>query len=57
VYLVGTLGVAFNIFLMCFVRKETWIAFMIWGNIGIAVYFLYSKKNSNLNKLDHEETL
>lgn len=57
VYLVGTLGVGFNIFLMCFVRKETWIAFMIWGAIGIAVYFLYSKKNSNLNKLDHEETL
>ncbi|HRD39921.1 MAG TPA: amino acid permease, partial [Bacteroidia bacterium] len=35
VYLVGTLGVAFNIFLMCFVRKETWIAFVIWGVIGI----------------------
>lgn len=50
VYLVGTLGVAFNIFLMCFVRKETWIAFMIWGITGIIVYFLYSKRNSNLNK-------
>ena len=49
VYLVGTLGVAFNIFLMCFVRKETWIAFMVWGAIGIIVYFLYSKRNSNLN--------
>lgn len=57
VYLVGTLGVAFNIFLMCFVRKETWIAFVIWGVIGIIVYFIYSKRNSNLNKLDHEETL
>ena len=50
VYLVGSLGVAFNIFLMCFVRKETWIAFLIWGAIGIAVYFLYSKRNSNLEK-------
>jgi len=50
VYLIGTLGVAFNIFLMCFVRKDTWIAFLIWGSIGIAVYFLYSKRNSNLNK-------
>lgn len=50
VYLVGSLGVAFNIFLMCFVRKETWIAFMIWGIIGISVYFLYSKNKSNLNK-------
>ena len=49
-YLVGTLGVAFNIFLMCFVRKETWVAFIIWGTIGILVYFLYSKRNSNLEK-------
>jgi len=49
VYLVGTLGVAFNIFLMYFVRKETWIAFLIWGAIGITVYFLYSKRHSNLN--------
>lgn len=49
VYVVGTLGVAFNIFLMYFVRKETWIAFCIWGAIGIIVYFLYSKRNSNLN--------
>lgn len=48
VYLVGTLGVSFNLFLMYFVRKETWIAFIIWGIIGIAVYFLYSKKRSNL---------
>ncbi|MFL5754263.1 MAG: APC family permease [Bacteroidia bacterium] len=49
VYLVGSLGVAFNIFLMCFVRKETWIAFMCWGVLGIAVYFLYSRRNSNLH--------
>ncbi|MBS1634418.1 MAG: amino acid permease [Bacteroidetes bacterium] len=54
VYLVGTLGVAFNIFLMYFVRKDTWIAFLIWGAIGITVYFLYSKWNSNLQKADGE---
>ncbi len=48
VYLVGSLGVAFNIFLMCFVRKETWFAFIIWGLLGILIYFLYSKRNSNL---------
>lgn len=35
VYLVGSLGVGFNLFLMYFVRKETWIAFIIWGIIGI----------------------
>lgn len=48
VYLVGTLGVAFNLCLMCFVRPETWVAFLIWGVLGILVYFLYSRKNSNL---------
>ena len=48
VYLVGCLGVGFNIFLMCFVRKETWIAFMVWGVIGIAIYFLYSRHHSHL---------
>jgi len=48
-YLVGTLGVSFNIFLMCFVRPETWIAFLIWGALGIAVYFLYSRRRSNLH--------
>jgi basic amino acid/polyamine antiporter, APA family len=51
VYVVGTLGVSFNLFLMGFVRKDTWIAFIIWGIIGIAVYFLYSRKKSNLHNL------
>lgn len=51
VYVVGTLGVAFNIFLMCFVRPQTWVFFLIWGTIGILVYFLYSKQKSNLNKI------
>jgi APA family basic amino acid/polyamine antiporter len=50
VYLVGTLGVGFNLFLMFFVRKETWIAFIVWGIIGISVYFLYGKRKSNLNQ-------
>ena len=54
-YLVGTLGVSFNIFLMCFVRPETWVAFLIWGTLGIIVYFLYSKRNSNLEKNKDKE--
>ncbi len=57
VYIVGSLGVAFNIFLMCFVRPETWFAFLIWGGLGILVYFLYSKRNSNLERLERGETL
>lgn len=55
VYVVGILGISFNIFLMCFVRPETWVAFLIWGTLGIIVYFLYSKRNSNLEKGNEQE--
>ena len=54
---VSTLGVGFNIFLMMYVRKETWIAFLIWSSIGILVYFLYSRKNSKLNDWEKEQAL
>jgi APA family basic amino acid/polyamine antiporter len=50
VYVVGTLGVCFNIFLMTQVRTETWYTFLIWGSLGIIVYLLYSKRHSNLEK-------
>jgi APA family basic amino acid/polyamine antiporter len=52
---ISVLGVSFNVFLMCFVRKETWIAFLIWSGIGIVVYFAYSKRNSNLNAYEKEQ--
>lgn len=56
VYLVGTLGVAFNLFLMTQVRLATWKFFIVWGILGIVVYFLYSKRNSNLEKrINHSE--
>lgn len=54
---VSTLGVGFNIFLMMYVRKETWIAFLVWSSIGILVYFLYSRKNSKLNDWEKEQAL
>lgn len=50
IYVVGTLGVCFNIFLMTQVRTETWYTFLIWGSLGIIVYLLYSKRHSNLEK-------
>jgi APA family basic amino acid/polyamine antiporter len=50
VYFVGCMGVAFNLFLMCYVRTQTWFFFTIWGVLGIIVYFLYSRNKSNLNK-------
>jgi APA family basic amino acid/polyamine antiporter len=47
---VATLGMAFNFFLMTQVREHTWMAFIVWGTIGVIVYFLYSRRNSKLNK-------
>jgi APA family basic amino acid/polyamine antiporter len=46
---VATLGMAFNLFLMTQVRQNTWIAFIIWGTLGIIVYFAYSRRHSNLH--------
>jgi APA family basic amino acid/polyamine antiporter len=50
IYIVAPLGASFNVFLMTYVREHTWYAFVIWGIIGVLVYFLYSRRNSNLNK-------
>jgi APA family basic amino acid/polyamine antiporter len=49
IYFVAPMGVAFNIFLMSQVRENTWYAFLIWGAVGVIVYFLYSRKNSHLH--------
>ncbi len=54
VYVIGTLGVLFNLFLMTQVRPSTWVFFIIWGSFGILVYFLYSRSRSNLNKTEPE---
>ncbi len=49
---VATLGMAFNFFLMTQVREHTWMAFIIWGSIGVLVYFLYSRRHSKLNQAE-----
>jgi APA family basic amino acid/polyamine antiporter len=49
IWFVAPAGALFNIGLMSFVRLDTWIAFFIWTGLGVIVYFLYSRKNSNLN--------
>lgn len=45
---VATLGILFNVFLMFSLDSATWWRFLIWSILGIAVYFLYSAKKSNL---------
>jgi APA family basic amino acid/polyamine antiporter len=47
---VPLLAVAFCLFLMSKLQPITWTAFLIWITIGIIVYFIYSRKNSVLNK-------
>jgi APA family basic amino acid/polyamine antiporter len=49
IYIVAPLGAAFNVFLMSYVRENTWYAFLIWGALGILVYFIYSRRHSHLH--------
>ncbi len=46
---VATLGILFNVFLMFSLDRSTWWRFLVWSVIGIAIYFLYSARKSNLN--------
>jgi APA family basic amino acid/polyamine antiporter len=46
---IASLGIGFNIFLMTQVRINTWYAFIIWGTLGVLVYFFYSRKKSHLH--------
>ena len=46
---IATLGIASNLLLMSQVRIGTWYTFIGWGILGILVYFLYSRKKSNLH--------
>ncbi|GAA4412474.1 amino acid permease [Nibrella viscosa] len=46
---IATLGIVANLYLMYNLRTDTKIAFVIWGTLGIIVYFLYSRRHSNLN--------
>jgi APA family basic amino acid/polyamine antiporter len=50
IYFVAPMGVLFNLFLMTQVRENTWYAFLVWGTLGLIVYFAYSRQTSNLNK-------
>lgn len=46
---VAIAGILTNLYLMWNLRMDTKIAFLIWGTLGIVVYFLYSYKHSNLH--------
>ncbi|KLU67651.1 putative amino acid permease YhdG [Desulfosporosinus acididurans] len=47
---VPLLAAAFSLFLMFKLPGATWIRFFVWLVIGLAIYFLYGYKHSNLNR-------
>jgi APA family basic amino acid/polyamine antiporter len=49
------LGVLFAIYLMSDLPLTTWIRFVVWLIIGIAIYFLYGYRNSRLRKVANGE--
>jgi len=50
VSIVAPLAVLSCGYLMYNLPSETWIRFFVWSAIGFVVYFLYSYRNSELNK-------
>ena len=46
---IPALAIVFCLTLMSFLSASTWIAFIIWLVIGLAVYFGYARSRSNLN--------
>ena len=48
--LIPLLGLLSCLYMMSQVELQNWIAFMIWLVVGLVIYFIYSKKNSRLNK-------
>ena len=46
---VPLLSAGFCLFLMAHLQALTWIAFLVWLAIGLAVYFLYARRNAVLH--------
>ncbi len=46
---IATLGICANLYLMYNLRDDTKLTFVIWCTLGVIVYFLYSRRHSNLN--------
>jgi len=49
---IPALAVIFCVMLMTYLSSFTWIAFVIWLVIGLAIYFLYGKSHSKLGKAE-----
>jgi len=43
------MGVLFCLYLMVEIPANSWLVFFMWMGLGLAIYFLYSYRNSNLH--------
>ncbi|HEX5568461.1 MAG TPA: amino acid permease [Streptomyces sp.] len=50
------IGVIASIWLITYLRKETWLRFVVWFLIGLVVYFGYSRRHSVLAKAEGDAT-
>ena len=46
---VPVLAVVFCLFLMAHLQAMTWMAFVVWLVLGLAIYFLYARRNAVLH--------
>jgi APA family basic amino acid/polyamine antiporter len=53
---VPIIGVVFSIWLITFLKPETWLRFATWFVIGMAVYFGYSRRHSLLARGSTDES-
>ena len=43
-------GIAVNLLLMLFLPVETWVRLALWLALGLAIYFVYGQRHSQLGK-------
>jgi APA family basic amino acid/polyamine antiporter len=51
---VPIVGVVFSIWLITFLRPETWFRFAIWFALGMLLYFAYGRRRSVLANRERE---
>ncbi len=57
VYVVSPLGVLFSLYLMYSLPVVTWIRFLAWLDIGLLIYYFYSRTHSRIGeKVERDKT-
>ena len=42
------IGLVFSLWLITFLKPETWLRFFVWFVLGIILYFAYRRRKSTL---------